>query len=463
MFGSCSSLSRRMAAVLTLGIACSLPLHAEPLTLGKAVLLAVRNHPDLRVAQAQWESSLASRDIATDRYWPSINGSVGYNYSEAQSAAAGGQALIRPGFTRQYRLGVTLDQMLLDFGKTKSAVEAAQQNANATEIEVGGKLQDLVLNVATQYFTVLREQQNVLINEDNVRNAEAQLVRAQGFYSAGTRAKIEVTQAESTLANAELLLIQARNAELKARANLNTAVGDKEFKDYVLREVMVSSPPITQERALQLAHDLRPDIKAQEARIKASRANVDNSRAQYWPTISASAGYSWADKFFLPQPYNWNVGVNLAVPIFNEPLLSATVRQSEAGYRQSLAVLDQVVLAARQQVVEGWLNLKEAEQRIKTSLIALAAAQENFRLASERYQVGVGGSLDVSDAQRLLVQARSQELQARFDKQTAVVKLHRVVGDLTVDLMLGAYPAGDLQGAPRVPSPPPQGPPAPTP
>jgi len=65
----------------------------------------------------------------------------------------------------------------------------------------------------------------------------------------------------------------------------------------------------------------------------------------------------------------------------------------------------------------------------------------------------VGSSLDVSDAERLLVAARSQELQARFDLQLAIVKLHHEVGDLTLDLMLGAYPPGDLPGSRPIPPP----------
>lgn len=436
------------ATLLALGSGLFSPaLSAETLTLGRAALMAAKNHPDIRVSQAAIDSALASREIASDPFFPSFSLSSGFSYSEAQSSAAGGQNVIRVGYTRQYRIGLNYSQTLLDFGKANSAVEVQDKQLQASRYDLQQKISDVMLNVGTQYLTVLRDQQDVLINEDNVRNAQAQLVQAQGFYSAGTKAKIEVTQAEANVATAQIALVQAINAEKKARGNLNTSMGNKTFEEYTLREVIVSAPSITQEKALAIAEEMRPDLLAQRLRIRAAEAQVVNSQAQYWPTVSASAGYSWADSYFLPRPYNWNVGLTVSMPIFNEPLLGGQVRSSQAALRSSQASYDSLRLTDREAVLEAYISLREAEERTRLTLPALANAQENFRLATERYAVGVGSSLDVSDAQRLLVAARSQELQARFDLQLAVVKLHHEVGDLTLDLMLSAYPVGDLPSA----------------
>ena len=435
-------------------LACPAPaVSAELLTLGRAALMAVKNHPDIKVSQAALENQMAQEYIATDGYYPTVTGTSAYSYSEAQSAAAGGQNVIHTGFTRQYRLGISLNQTLMDFGKTRTAVEVQNKQVQAARYNVEGKIADILLNMGTQYFTVLRAQQDVRIFQDNVRNLEAQLGRAQGFYKAGTKAKIEVTQAEANLAAGQITLVKAINAEKKARANLNTCMGNQKFLDYTLQEIIVSAPKITLERALELAGDQRPDILAQRLSVRSSEAQVANGEAQYWPTISASGSYSWSDARFLPSPYNWSFGVTMSVPIFNEPLLSGQIRAYQAQLKQSQAQLESVILAGREAVVEAYISLHEAEQRVQLSLPALASAQENFRLATERYQVGVGASLDVSDAERLLVQARSQELQARFDLQLAIVKLHHEVGDLTLDLMLGAYPPGNLPGETRPPAP----------
>ena len=95
-----------------------------------------------------------------------------------------------------------------------------------------------------------------------------------------------------------------------------------------------------------------------------------------------------------------------------------------------------LALQIQQQATEAWLNLQEARSRAQAAQVALRSNEENYRLASERYNVGVGTSLEVSDAQRLLIQARSQEVQARFDVQLSIARLYRQAGNLTLETLL---------------------------
>lgn len=409
-----------------------------PLTLGQAALSAAQNHPDLKTAVAQWEQTIAGLKGSRANYFPRINGSVGFTYNESQSALTGGSTVVRVGGTRNYNVGLTLTQRLWDFGQTRTAVEAASKSVEASEFDLDGRRQDLLLNVATQYFNVLRQHQDVLINQDNLRNAQVQVERARGQVEAGVKAKIEVTRAESDLANAQLSLIQAQNSELKFRAALSTSMGDSKLQDYQVEDLTLEIPALTQEEALQIASKTRPDLKALNTRYEIAQINIQNRQAQYWPTLQANAGYSWSDRYFLPEFYSWNVGVSLSIPIFNEPTLSSQVESAQAAARVAEAQLESGALNARQSVVESYLNLVGARSKHDASMLGLTSAQENYRLASERYKVGVGNSLEVSDAQRLLVQARSQELQARFDIHTAIIQLYRQLGKLDLEFLLAA-------------------------
>ena len=84
----------------------------------------------------------------------------------------------------------------------------------------------------------------------------------------------------------------------------------------------------------------------------------------------------------------------------------------------------------------AYYSLREAEERAESAIQALRFATENYRLATERYKVGVGNSVEVSQAQRQLVEARTQELQARFDVQNAVATLLRTTGQLDTEALL---------------------------
>jgi len=274
------------------------------------------------------------------------------------------------------------------------------------------------------------------VNLDNVRNAEAVVQRAKGFFSAGTRAKIEVTRAESNLANAKVALIQAQNEESKARAAFALSLGMTDGPNYEPQESQLEAPTWSQSESISKAKDCHPSLKAAFTSLKAAEFRLRNAEAGYYPSLSTSFSYAWGETLFPPQPFNWRVGMDLSVPLINEPTASAAVQSAEAQRLRAEGTSEQLALQIQQQAAESWLDLQAARSRLEAANVALESNEENYRLASERYNVGVGDSLEVSDAQRLLVQARSQEVQARFDLQLAIARLYRQVGGLNLETLL---------------------------
>jgi outer membrane protein TolC len=408
------------------------------MSLAEAALTAIRNHPDLKIAQAQIDQAQAAVRIASAPFYPSLRGTNSFSYSEAQNAGVGGQNVVRPGGVRNYNVGIAASQLLTDFGRTQSSVDAAAQNKLAAEWQKGDAVQTLLLRVSESYFTVLRTHLDVEINADNVRNAEVQVGRARGFFEAGTRAKIEVTRAEADLATAQVGLIKAQNDKQKAMAAFLTSLGGNATGEVSLQVSRLQPPPWSRDEAITKAKEARPDLMAAFARVKAAEARLRNAEAQYYPSFNASYSYAWSAPTYIPTPYNWGLGVTMSVPLFNEPTLGAGVQSAEAQRVQAEGNQELLALQIQLQAVESWINLQESRARLDAAQSAVKFNEENYRLASERYNVGVGSSLEVSDAQRLLVQARSQEVQARFDVQVAIARLYRQAGSLTLEALTSA-------------------------
>lgn len=406
------------------------------LTLPDAAITALRNHPNLRFAQAQIDQAQASIRAASAPFFPSLNGNMGYSNSEAQREGVGGQQVVIAGGVRNYQVGVRASQLLTDFGRTQANIDAADENKLAAEWQKSDTVQTLLLTVAENYFSVLRAQQDVQIFLDNVRNAELQLLRARGFFEAGTRARIEVTRAEAELATSRVGLIQTQNAEQRVRAAFLNSLGINQTQEFQLLDTSLLAPGWSRDEAVLKARDTRPDLRAAFARIRSAEARLRSAEADYYPRLNTNFSYGWSESGFIPQPYNWSVGVNMEIPIINEPLRSANVQSAEASMRQQEASQESLALQIQQEATEAWLNMQESVARLEASRAGLRSNEENYRLASERYNVGVGSSLEVSDAQRLLVQARSLELQARFDVQLAIARLYRRAGALTIDALL---------------------------
>jgi outer membrane protein len=416
------------------------PPAAKPLSLGQAVVNAIKNHPDLRVAKATIMAAEAALTLATSAYYPIITSSNGFSESQANNAAAGGRTVIRTGSITNYSVGVSGSQTLLDFGRTSNAVAYAEQALNASEETAEGTLMDTLLNVTVNYFTVLTEAQAIAINEDNVRNARRQLGSAQGFYEIGTRAKIEVTRAESDLATAQLALIQAQGLHSRARVALGQSMGERRAAEAPLYDTVLKEPPWSIDEAVDLALRYRPDLKAETSVVAEYRYNWKAAIAQYYPSITSNASWGKSGNVFPPIPYQWSLGVNVNFPIFEEPTLSAGVAAAQALFLQAEAQLESLSLAARSAVASAWYDLNEAKASFASAQAGLASSEESYRLASERYQVGVGSSLDVSVAQAALVLARSTEVQDRYNIQLAIARIYRQTGVLSLELLLGATP-----------------------
>ncbi|MCA9791916.1 MAG: TolC family protein [Candidatus Eremiobacteraeota bacterium] len=406
---------------------------AEPLSLHEAVVTALANHPDLRVADSSVRAQQARLRGSTANWYPSFSATAGVRRSGA-SGQVGGQNIIRSGEQTSYSYGFAARQQLLDFGKTHHQVRSAELELLAARADLEDSAQTLALKVVESYFQALREAQSVEINQANLDNARVQLEQAQGFLEAGTRAKIEVTRAEADLANARVGLIQARNAHQKALVALGSAMGLAGPPERELVNQSLPSPD-WQRAVVDRALAERPDLVAADARVMAGRSSVSAAAADYRPVLATSGGYNWNDDRFPPNQTSWNLGVTLEVPILNEPTLSAAVQLAEASLAAARGRRDSLELQIRQQVAEEQLNLEESRQRSEAAETARLAAEESFRLASERYRVGVGSSIEVSQAQRALVEARAQEVQARFDVQLALGRLYRAVGILGPDLL----------------------------
>ena len=411
------------------------PPPKEALTLSEALEIALTKHPDLQQAIAQIKSGEFAVIGSTANLYPRFS----FSSSAAQTGSTGqpgGLSVVRTGLQRSYGLGISLNQQLLDFGRTRYRVKLSELDLAARRLNYLTVRQTVIGNVVQSYFTLLRQSQAIEIGKANVLNAERLVSQAQGFLEAGTRAKIEVIRAEADLANAEFGLVQAQGGYGRARAALAAAMGEDELTFKMPVDVTLDRPEWTADIVRNLARRSRPDLVATGLRVAQAETRIRSAKSEYYPTVSLNAGYNWNDNVFPPMNTSYNVGLALSVPLINEPALSSAVGQAKADYEDAKASLKSTELRVVREATESYFSYQEALGRADSSFQALRSAEENYRLASERYKVGVGNSLEVSEAQRLLVQARSQELQARYDVQIAVATLLRTTGQLDAEALL---------------------------
>jgi len=417
-------------------------LFAEPappdrLTLDQAITLALQAHPSIVAARG---TSLVQEarlgQVRADLY-PRFDLTAGYRRATANFAPTSqtGSSLnrIATGGTsnetfNNYSAGLSIQQRIFDFGRTGAAVEAAREGLKARRFDEEATVENVVVNVKVAYFGLLGERHLVRVSEETVRQFEQHLRQAEGFFKIGTRPKFDVTKAEVDLTNAQLNLIRARNAAEVARVTLANAIGLPDRPIVELEELLdFKKVEITEREALDEALQRRPELLSLAASRRAGEASVRQAARSHFPVLSGLADYTYRGQEF-PLVWNWDVGLNLTFPLFSGYLLKSQLAEARANLMTIEADQESLRQSILLEVRQAYLNLQEAGERVGLSNLVVRQAEENLALANGRFQAGIGNSVERTDAQVLLTNARTQQIQALYDYKVDEAHLEKAMG-----------------------------------
>jgi NodT family efflux transporter outer membrane factor (OMF) lipoprotein len=233
--------------------------------------------------------------------------------------------------------------------------------------------------------------------------------------AAGLDTRVELREAEGALPQARLALTQARSAQALAIHEL-AALGGRGADAYAA----IGRPQMNLEAALPLPAELpvnllarRPDVIAARARIEAADAGQRAAKAAFYPNVNltALAGYASFSLTDLlsAQSLGYGAGPGLSLPLFDGGRLRAQYRGSEAALDEAIAGYDDIVVRAVRQAADQISLIDSLSAELGQQRESLAAAEEAYRLAEERYRAGLAGYLTVLNAEtEVLVERRQQ-------------------------------------------------------
>ena len=416
-------------------------LFAEPpsdrLTLDQAIALALRSHPSLAAARGTARAQEARLGQAKADFYPHLDLTASYRRATANFAPSsqtgsnlnqiGAAGLSNDAFNN-YTASVGLQQRIFDFGKTGAVVEAARETMKASRWDEAAAAENVIVNVKVAYFGLLGQRHLVRVNEETVRQFEQHLQQAEGFFKIGTRPKFDVTKAEVDLTNAQLNLIQAKNAAEVARVTLANAIGLPNQPIGELEELLdFKKVEISESEALNEAFQHRPEFLSLGATRRAGEASVRSAQRSFFPVLSGVADYVYRGQEF-PLIWNWDVGLNVTFPLFSGYLLRSQLAEARANLTTVEANQESLRQSILLEVRQAYLNLQEAGERVRVSNLVVRQAEENLALANGRFQAGIGTSVERTDAQVLLTNARTSQIQALYDYKVDQARLEKAMG-----------------------------------
>ena len=328
--------------------------------------------------------------------------------------------------------GLTVNQLVTDFGRTRSLVQSASLRAQAQNQVLETTRAQVLLATDNAYFNALRAQSVLTVAEQTVTARRLVSDQVTTLAQSLLRSQLDVSFANVNLADARLLVVGARNDLDSAFANLASSIGlPQQIRFTLTDEAMPSALADDVAPLLEEAIQKRPELADLRLEEQAAQRFERAERDLRFPTIgiTGTAGFAPVAESQVPGRYG-AVGVNINVPVFNGGLFRA--RRTEAELRARAASQNVKDLENRviRDVRVSYLNARTAFERVGLTAQLLEQAKLSLDLAQSRYDLGLSSIVELSQAQLNMTSAQIANAGARYDYQSQRAQLSYQVGEL---------------------------------
>ena len=395
-------------------------IKGKVLTLEECIRIAVERHPDIRSKIAEANAAKLRVKQSFSSFLPSLDFSSGYSKSRVERSGNQHSSSFAGSDSRDnYTVGFALSQNIFDFGRSLSNWRMSKEEANAVSFILNTTGQNILFNVEEAYYNHLRALRLRNVNEEAVASAGLHLKQAQGFYEIGIRPKIDVARANVDLSNAKVGLIKAKNAVRLAKVDLDNAMGLNEPVSYQIQDDMgLTKSDYHIDDLLIIAYRNRPELLELDARSRALEQKIKFNKSEHLPKLSGRLSYDWEGESS-PLDREWRAGITLDVPLFSGLDTSYRLKEAHENLKGLNSRIDSLKLQIKKEVEQAILSLREAEERLLATRVAVEQGRENLRLAEGRYKVGLATIIDLTDARVLLLEVNTNWIQALYDYKIA--------------------------------------------
>ncbi|HLH45028.1 MAG TPA: TolC family protein [Bryobacteraceae bacterium] len=405
-------------ALLAAGPAARLAMAQAPrrLSLAEAQQTALRNHP--RIASASLMAEAAKSVVAESRsaYYPFVAGNFTSVGAEHSSTLAAGAVQTSSLYSR-VAAGVTVGQLIADFGRTRRLVESAELRASAEEQSLQNTRAQILIQVDRAYYKALAADAVLKVAQAVLDNRRLVLRQVTALAQSSLKSTLDVSFADVAASDAELALVAAENDAAAGRARLAAALGARQTESFELTDEPL--PPALEpspEGLIAQALKERPDLAALRLASDAAHRFAEAERALSRPTVTlmgVAGGLPETDPR-LNGTYS-AAGVNLTVPVLNGKLYVARRAEAELRAQALDRNVEDLTVQISEQVRVAWLEANTAFLRLDVTARLVAQAEQSLRLAQVRYDNGLGSIVELNQAQVSQVSAAIAAAGAKYD------------------------------------------------
>ena len=399
--------------------------------------MALINNPETQRAWSATRSAAASLGSAQAPYYPQVGftSDGGYQRTIIQLPSA-------PGVLKQWQADpiATLNWTLLDFGRRESASDSALDRLIAANLTFNRAIQEVVFNTESAFYALDAADGAVIAARQNLKLAETDFDAVHQRVDLGLATEPQLLLAKETLAQSRFDLANAQLMVHDAEAQMAVALGIAADPPVTIVGLETQAPPGELNRPVEAliaeACSRRPDLAARVASLRASEADVNQVRAQFFPVVGLSTSYGenlW--NFSLQTPRTVQTGqpqysalLILRWDIFTGFKRLNDLRRTENDLGVVRSELKSAEINTIAEIWHAYFDVDSSRSKFAFAQSLVGSSQESYDANLETYRQGLSTIVELLTAERDLANARYTFIQSKAQLLTAYADLAYAAG-----------------------------------
>lgn len=415
-----------LGVVLATALFLAPSIRAAEYDLDDLYRIALESSERIRISEEDLIIARIQKNQALSVILPKLSAYTGYlKYSQDKYNSS---LLVQPDSAQQW--GFRVDQQFSLSFREFTALSMAGKNIEKSRQDLSSVKEDYLLQVAQAYFDVLRAKKALDIAQANLDRLSKYRDAAEKRLKVGEATKTVLLRAQSELSGARSDRVRAENALNLTRAVLARTVGIDQ--GFTLRETRMEDAQIAPLPELQdTAYAERTDLKSLDSQRMMASQQVTYAAGAFWPNIAAAGVFQRSDQD--PEPATLNResvygALSLNFPFFEGGLRKAELDEAKAKQRQANLLYEDRKKSIAMEVENAYLILTTQKGILSFLADQLTFARDNYYAVSKQFELGLASSLDVMDANTLLVSSERQLSDATYTYQMFILRVKKATG-----------------------------------
>lgn len=419
----------------------SYQMQAEEWSLRKCVDYAIEHNISIKQRENVKRQQQLQLSNAKNSRLPNLDGSVSQNFSFGRGLTSDNTYTNKSTSSTSFSLGTSVP--LFTGLRIPNTIKLNQLNLEASTADLEKAKNDISVQVAQAYVQILYSMEIADVARRQVSIDSMQVVRLQAMIDNGKASEAELAQQKATLAQGRLTATQAQNQYEQAVLTLTQLLELPSADKFTVERPKVgdianNNEKYSVEAIYAEALGVKPEVRAEELRLKGSEYNINIARSGWYPQLSLSAGLgtnyyktsgfkgeSFSDQ--MKNNFSQYIGLNLSVPIFNRFQTRNSVRSAKIERETQQLQLDNVKKSLYKEIQQACQAANAASAKYTSSIEAGKSSNAAFRLMQAKYENGKANITEFNEAKNSMMKAESDLAQAKYEFvfQTTLVDFYR--------------------------------------